>query len=124
MKRLGQLLILIGVAGCATTPRMASVCTEIGCSDGLTVEIVGNRTSHVTVEVAAVGHQTQTFECAATDAPCRTFYEGFTPQQVTVTVKMGDDTNQRTISPDYHDNQPNGPNCPPVCRQATVNMGV
>jgi hypothetical protein len=106
--------------GCNVYPR---ACTEIGCNDGLSVEITGTIAGRTTIEVAAAGQTTRTFECNPGQA-CRGFLDNYMPAQATITVRMPDRTVERSVSPQYVESRPNGEGCPPVCRQATVQVAI
>jgi hypothetical protein len=119
------LLVLLGMTGmaCSSSNQSQQICTLIGCNPGLAVEINGTISGRTTIEVAATGETPRTFECNA-GQPCRGFLENFMPSQATVTIRLSDRTVQRTVTPEYRDVRPNGPNCDPVCRQATVQVGL
>jgi hypothetical protein len=121
------LMLAACAAACARNTEQDAepqVCTRIGCSDGVTVEVTGNRTAHVAVEVVAGGVVVDTFDCEASDATCRSMIEGLSEGRITVTIRSGDQSNQRTYEPEFRNVRPNGPDCPPVCRQATVSIAV
>lgn len=97
------------------TPTM---CTQIGCSDGLNVELDGFD-EEVELELTA-GEETRTVTCLP-PGPCRHFIPDFTPAEVTATALLDDGTEEeRSFEPEYRDERPNGPDCPPVCRQASI----
>lgn len=92
-------------------------CTQIGCSDGLAVEIDGF-SEEVRIELAADG-ETRTLTCQP-PGPCSHFVPDFMPEQVTMTAVLAGREEERAFTPEYRDERPNGPDCPPVCRQAKV----
>ena len=96
---------------------VVTACTQIGCSDGLGVEIDGF-TEEVEIELAA-GGETRTLTCVP-PGPCSHFIPDFMPEEVTMTAFLADREEERTFTPEYRDVRPNGPDCPPVCRQANV----
>lgn len=98
-------------------PRGPVMCTQIGCSDGLNVELDGF-TEEVELELAA-GGETRTVTCQP-PGPCHHFVPDFTPEEVTATVFLPDREEERTFTPEYREERPNGPDCPPVCRQARI----
>jgi hypothetical protein len=65
------------------------------------------------------GVEVREAECAP-GGPCVAFFAGRTPESATVRVIAGAQVVSRELRPDYERVQPNGPGCPPVCRQATV----
>ncbi len=125
--RLFPVALFLGVIGCTSnsSPPPGTVCTLIGCEDGLAVEITGDRTVPIDVTVKGAGQDARTFECADPDQPCRTFLAGYMPSEVTVTVSTSDgQESTETFAPTYETTYPNGPDCPPGCEQATVKMSV
>jgi hypothetical protein len=114
---------LLACSNATENPPEGIACTLIGCSNGLSVEVTGTAGARATVEVRASGQTTQTFECVA-GQPCRGFLENYMPDQATVTIRLADRTVERSVTPQYRLNRPNGANCPPECRQATVQVAV
>ena len=112
------------VASCANVaeepPR---ACTEIGCSDGLAVEVNSSLTQSITVSVRAGAQELHTFRCDP-GQPCRAFIENQTPAEVTVVVQTAQGDVSKTYRPAYQINRPNGPGCPPDCKQATVTVAL
>lgn len=94
-----------------------TMCTQIGCSDGLNVELDGF-TEDLEVELTA-GGETRTVTCLP-PGPCRHFIPDFTPAEVTATAFFPDREEERSFEPEYREERPNGPDCPPVCRQASI----
>lgn len=103
--------------GTPATPAGPTMCTQIGCSDGLNVELDGF-SDEVELELAA-GGETRTVTCLP-PGPCRHFVPDFTPEEVTATAFLPDREEERTFTPEYREERPNGPDCPPVCRQARI----
>ncbi|HET7274637.1 MAG TPA: hypothetical protein VFI91_05630 [Longimicrobiaceae bacterium] len=119
--------LLMGITACTnnTPPPPSTVCTLIGCENGLAVEIAGERTGAVDVTVETAGQDARTFECADPNQPCRNFFGGFMPSEVTVTVRASDGSvSTESFTPTYETTYPNGPDCPPGCEQATVTVEV
>jgi hypothetical protein len=104
-------------AGAEEGGPIATACTQIGCSDGLRVELDGFR-EEVELELAA-GGETRTVTCLP-PGPCRHFVPDFAPAEVTATAFLGDREEERTFEPEYREERPNGRDCPPVCRQAEI----
>lgn len=94
-----------------------TMCTQIACSDGLNVELDGFG-EEVELELTA-GDDTRTVTCLP-PGPCRHFIPDFAPAEVTATAFLGDREEERTFEPEYREERPNGPDCPPVCRQASI----
>jgi hypothetical protein len=100
-----------------TTGAGPTMCTQIGCSDGLNVELDGFD-EELEVELTADG-ETRTVTCLP-PGPCRHFIPDFTPAEVTATAFFPDREEERVFEPEYREERPNGPDCPPVCRQASI----
>ena len=110
------------VWACASTPEHADApraCTRIGCESGLGIRVEG-ATGPVRIELdTGEGAEVREAECAP-DRPCVAFFPGRTPDSATVRVVAGPRVVTRELRPEYERVRPNGPGCPPVCRQATV----
>jgi hypothetical protein len=115
-------LATLALAGCTAQERM---CTLIGCVDGLTVHFTGAQPASYTLEARAAGHEPVTVSCSSDQATtqCRldeTFLADFTPEEVTLHITWDGGEVERTVRPVYTESRPNGPDCPPVCRQGQV----
>ena len=120
-----RLSLVCGIAAllsaCSSTGGLN--CTDIGCSDGLVVELTGAPPGPWSISVSSQG-TTHAQDCAA-GGNCGgvMFFEGFLPQLVTVTVTRGSNTvtyfNQ---APTPRTFEPNGPRCGPSCNQPRVTV--
>ncbi|HEX6064680.1 MAG TPA: hypothetical protein VFZ04_10700, partial [Longimicrobiales bacterium] len=117
----GALVLVAACVGANQEPER--VCTLIGCNNGLAVEVNSSLQQSVTVTVQAGAQVIHTFQCDP-GQPCRAFVDNQTPDEVTVHVQTAQGTVSRTYRPEYKLNRPNGPDCPPECRQATVTVNV
>lgn len=153
------LLLAIVAPGCASPKPPPQACTEIGCSDGLTVALSpssGWRAGMYRFEIDVDG-QVTTCEgslplraCSAgpslrcTPAGDRVSIgesgcalppeqHGFSElrvgappaRSVKVTVtRDGAKLVEQTLAPQYRTVQPNGPSCPPICRQASETLVI
>ncbi|HEU0012273.1 MAG TPA: hypothetical protein VFQ45_01245 [Longimicrobium sp.] len=106
------------LAGCGG---IAGVCTEIGCATGLTVRLGAAPAGGYRVEAIVAGQEQRVHECAA-GTTCEVLFEDFAPQQVTVRVTGGGAAREETFTPSYQVSYPNGPECGPECRNATVDF--
>jgi hypothetical protein len=116
------------VAACAGVeqepePEPQQICTLIGCNDGLSVQVTSAVTQSITVTVRANNQVLRTFRCDPGN-PCASFIENQMPASVSVTVEAPGGTVNRAYTPEYRTARPNGPNCPPACRQATITVAV
>lgn len=113
-------LSLLG--GCAAPAPPQQMCTMMGCEDGLGVVVEGTPVGAYRIEARAAGGETQVRECASPQACGLVFFAGFLPEEVTVEVIAGGERSSRTARPLVESVQPNGPDCPPTCRQARVTV--
>jgi hypothetical protein len=120
----GAFAVALLSTACSTpSPAPAQrACTMIGCEDGLAVEIDGTPQGAYRVEARAPGESPRVRECASPAACGQIFFAGFLPEEVTVVVTAGDATSSRTVRPQVETVRPNGPDCPPTCRQARVTV--
>ena len=98
-----------------------TACTLIGCDDGLVVEVEGNLPPGVSVEAVAGDGERRVKECAQ-GTFCVVVFEGFHPNEVTVSATTGERAVTVTVEPEYAELRPNGRCCPPTCRTATVSI--
>lgn len=103
----------------APAPR---ICTKIGCESGLAVVIEGTPQGSYRVEARAAGETARVHECASPEGCTQVFFADFLPAEVTVEVIAGDQRSTRTLRPVVESVEPNGPGCPPTCRQARVTV--
>lgn len=124
MKLLTALCVVL-VLGCSSTEEEPQViCTLIGCENGLNVQVNSSLTQSFTVTVrAGSGEQLHSFTCNPGQT-CQAFVAGQTPDEVTVTLATAQGPVSKTFQPEYRLNRPNGPDCPPECKQATIVMTV
>jgi hypothetical protein len=102
-----------------------TACTEIGCGDGLYVVVQATPGAELEIEAVETGGETRTESCVVgLDGSCEVGFNGFTPEEVTLTVTGGEQALSVTLQPTYEDFQPNGPDCPPVCRQARAEVDL
>lgn len=108
------------LAGCPpTSPR---ACTLIGCTDGLGVEVSGAPAGPYRIELEVPGEaQRRVFRCDTPGACAPAFFE-VTPEVATVHLVTAAGTRSQQVRPAYNVTQPNGPDCPPRCRQARVTV--
>jgi hypothetical protein len=126
-ERLGRLLsaaVLSSIA-CSSAP---TVCTLIGCESGITVDLASLPSGPFRVDIKPRGASdvAYVFECD-TAARCRQdiFFAGLISDYLIVTVHVGAATRDtEVVQVQYASHRPNGPNCGPDCRTATVTAQV
>ena len=100
------------------------VCTEIGCSDGISLRISGERPDTISISIKK-NQETELIgsgQCTEPDQSCRLFVQGETPESITVEIGWEGEAFKDTFIPQYEEFQPNGPDCPPTCSVATVEI--
>ena len=109
-------LVAAFASGCGVVG--PSACTLIGCT-GLVVEVTGAPgQTPVTVVVTAPDGSTRSSTCTSPAGTCPVSFPDFTPAHVTIRVSTGTQTTEVTRQPIYEVTRPNGPKCPPECRNA------
>ena len=115
-------LVLVAAFGSGCGVVGPSACTLIGCT-GLVVEVSGAPgQTPVTVVVTAPDGSTRTTACTSATGNCPVSFPDFTPATVTIRVLTGAQTTEVTRQPTYDVTRPNGPACPPECRNARVSV--
>lgn len=109
----------------AEAPPPQQACTMIGCDNGWAVEVVGGAAlpATYTMRVLVDGAVVASVQCSP-EQPCgeRVFLPGVTAEEAELEIVGGDVPLRWTVRPAYDIVQPNGPNCPPTCRQARVQV--
>jgi hypothetical protein len=108
-------------AGC-TNPFGSLSCTLIGCLDGLHVQFDSPPPDGTVIEVNGSDGMPTIMHvvCGATNCDFGLYFEGYTPPYLTVHVVTPTGEGISTYEPKYVKSQPNGEDCPPTCRSATV----
>jgi hypothetical protein len=111
------------MAGCNT---LSTACTLIACESGLTVQLADPRLPDAyTVELELPDGTTLVRSCGATACGSTVFFADVTPATAVVRFVVDDEVrHQQTVTPAYTTERPNGPGCPPVCRQGTATVQV
>lgn len=114
-------IMTAAVAGCVDSA--PPVCTLIGCDSGVRIELAQSLPEGATVrlEPDGPGGVAVSFHCTAA-SPCESplFARDFTPESLTVRIQGGGIDYSESFTPTYTISRPNGPNCPPECRNATI----
>jgi hypothetical protein len=120
---LGAALAAAGCSG-SSAPGGARMCTEIGCSNGLLVRLAGTPAGPVRVEILGDGGAARhVYECGKpVECADGVFFAELASGDVRVRVTSAAGTLTHAARPAYVLTRPNGPDCPPVCRQATLTV--
>lgn len=102
------------------------VCTEIGCDDGFSVQLLEERPDSLSLTIY-LNDDTEAFDtiiCTNHESSCVLRAGGMTPKTVTVEIEWDSEEFRQTFTPEYESYQPNGPDCPPVCEIATIKINL
>jgi len=122
-------------AGLSTSP---AVCTEIGCSNNLNLQLKGNVPKEYDIEVTAPDGATfqahcvdgqasveQSGEQLITCTESRSIaFENFAPEEVLVTLTWEGGNLIQSFKPAYNTFRPNGPSCEPECKTGLVELYI
>lgn len=125
MKRLFTgCVVLVGAACARAGEAPQQICTLAACESGVSVLLGSGYATPVTVEVGPVGGTPQRHTCED-DVACTAglFFANLSAPELQIRVMSATDTFARTVRPDYRIVHPNGPDCPPTCRQAQIRLG-
>jgi hypothetical protein len=115
-------LVLVAAFGSGCDVVGPSACTLIGCT-GLVVEVTGAPAqTPVTVVVIGPDGSTRSSTCTSATGSCPVSFPDFTPASVIIRVSTDTQTTEVTRQPMYEVTRPNGPACPPECRNARVTV--
>lgn len=126
-------LLLLLLAACTPAQPTVRACTEIGCSNELRIVVDGSLPATYTIELAAPGLETVSLTCTngqsseASIHECRpdgALFRDLAPDEVTITFTSDAGIVSDTLRPTYTTAQPNGPECPPICRQGTATLAL
>ena len=111
------------LAGCGGDGgEMGRVCTAAACLNGLRMTLANPPSGAFRIEAQAPGETVpHAIDCMSAQS-CLLFFQDYMPAQVTIRVIAGSGTTTLDATPAYGAVRPNGPDCPPECRQATVTV--
>lgn len=98
-------------------------CSGIECANALVVDLDGAVPSSYTIEARAA-NETRRFTCTAASLCNEAVFDDFTPTEVTIRVTWSGGSMEQVATPKYDLVQPNGPDCPPICRRAVVTITI
>ncbi len=127
LRSFGGMLLLAMLSSCSAI--FESGCTLIGCESGVTVHLIVHPTAAFRVEVFARSPDQQpayVFDCPnANQCGQDIFFPGLVADHLFVRVWVGTSSRITEITQvEYHSSRPNGSDCPPDCRQATITADV
>lgn len=123
------LVVAMGLvlSACQDLPQ-PKACSLIGCESGLTLTFEAAAPERFRFSLSASDGETRQGECPAInaqDAVClgdRVLIPRFTPTQLDLSLSVGEQTSTQSFEPEYKNSRPNGPDCEPECKQATLRV--
>ncbi|MFO0648991.1 MAG: hypothetical protein U0326_22310 [Polyangiales bacterium] len=123
--RPSALLLFAALCGSLSSCIVGGACTTIGCVNGVRIDWSGRATGD-RLAVVADGVRYE-ITCPASSSgplwcdPDGVRFEG-RPTSLRVEVTTSNGVRSGTFTPTYRTSTPNGPDCGPVCYQATVTV--
>ncbi len=117
--------LIIFLGSCNQVKQTPIACTKIGCIDGIALNLSSSLPNTAVVEIIYDG-QTNTLSCAQGNCINQTvFISNITPKTFTVRISNnGSILSESVHRPTYKNTQPNGPDCPPICKQVEVSINL
>lgn len=121
-------LAILSLTACSTPtdPDTGSdrICTMIGCDSGITIVLENPPAGPYRIEAYVYSQGPRYVHRCERQSGCatRVFFPEFTPYRVFVEVISDVGTQRYEVVPKYQESQPNGPDCPPLCRTAVVRL--
>lgn len=117
------LILLTAALGACNSSPVTRVCTQIGCTSGIEVQLEEEPDIPYRVEADPGGGRARyVFECEDSGGCPGIFFAAFTPDWVTFEVITEVDTTWYEVRPEYTEHQPNGPRCEPICSISVVRL--
>lgn len=112
------------LAGCSWSTEPVEVCTLIGCDSGIEMILEQPPAGSYRIEAYVNSQGPRYVYRCDRQVGCseRVFFTDFTPYRVFVEVVTDSGTQRYEVLPKYSESQPNGPDCPPLCRTAVVRL--
>lgn len=122
MMRLVPVSFMLALSSCSLVNE-PTVCTTAGCDSGLWVQVVPIQTSRIKIEVFPISLDRQpvfVYDCSGPQCAQTVLFPGLISSEVVIRVTTDVGSRVSTLRPSYQTTYPNGEDCPPECRQATV----
>lgn len=126
-------LFLLGACAGNPLPEGPS-CTLLGCEGGLNITIPVEVSQAYQLKLTAADKETITASCPGEGTSTLRCWPGepgkaasvfvpqYTPEELTIEITAADQVLTQTVKPSYKELKPNGPNCSPICTQATIEL--
>ncbi len=117
-------VLLLLLAGCSESTGIE--CTGIGCASGLQVNFDRVPPSGTVVILQFDSSEVRWEVECGTDANCSNglFFPGLVVDYVALRLVTAEGEILHELRPEYEVSHPNGPDCPPTCRNATVTVAL
>lgn len=104
------------------------ICTQIGCTNNLTVQLKGNVASTFKLVVKSNGQEVASKDCNE-NIQCGSvvMFNDYNTANKNIAVEYtptGGTTKTQNFTVDFKESRPNGEGCPPVCIAGTVDLPV
>ena len=120
---IARLLALVSTVLASGCNSLTGVCTQIGCTSGIEVQLEEEPPVPYRIEADAGGGTARyVYECDQTAGCPPIFFAEFTPDWVIFEVIVAEDTTWYEVRPTYTKHQPNGPRCEPTCYNSVVRL--
>ena len=116
-------LTAVVTSACSESDPLYRLCTEIGCSSGLHITFDAAPPPGTIVQAEPSGGLPWRVECGV-QVSCDNgvFFPDFMPDYVRVRITTPAGEILHEVRPEYEAVMPNGADCPPTCRTATVEV--
>ena len=120
-------LLALMSPGCSLIDGPEFACTLVGCQNGLTVRFATPPSGLLRVEVYTQSPDRQpayVYDCTVETCYDAVFFPDLILEHGFVRVTSSAGSRLTEIRPTYASRRPNGPDCPPLCRSASVTVPV
>ena len=120
---LGASVLALASSACLDSEPLHVLCDDSGCSSGLRLTFDRPPEVGTIIQVEVPGGTPWRVECGV-DGGCDNgvFFPDFTPDYLLVRISSPSGEVVHTVLPEYEEFRPNGPDCPPTCLIATVEL--
>ena len=122
-------LVVIGATAIMACGRadVTIPCPLLACESGVTIHLSSAPNGPFRIDITPLSPISVVYsiDCnAAARCGQDVFFPGLVADRFTITVTVGSTTQKTDVTAEHTSFRPNGPNCPPDCRKATVSARV
>jgi hypothetical protein len=120
----------LALGACSQSLPEGKYCTLIGCQSGLFVSFKADAPATFKLKLTAKDGKVVEGSCPSNGStafqcfPNSVSTPEFTPEQLSLELTVGEQMLVKSFTPAYKNNQPNGPDCEPTCKQATIELDL